>query len=122
MVSDAHPMERNGGAHIKNKTRYNYSNHIHKITGPPSVLLCIYAIPTLYRVLKKYTYPSLPSKIEARDAQLVEAHVVCELVPDRADHLVAQQVGAVPEVAAEGISEDDDPVVGVLASALTPLV
>src|SRR3954454_17734071 len=41
------------------------------------------------------------SEAEALHAQLVEADVMSELVPDRPDDLVAQEVGVVAEVAAQ---------------------
>ncbi len=48
--------------------------------------------------------------------------MVRELVPDGAHDLIAQQFGGVPEVAAQGVSEDDDAIVGVVAAGLTALV
>src|SRR3954464_10775876 len=52
---------------------------------------------------------------EVAHAELVEADVVGELVAHGARDLVAQQVGIVPEVAAQGVAEDDDAVGDVVA-------
>src|SRR3954454_12747348 len=52
---------------------------------------------------------------EAADAHLVEADVMGELVAHGARDLVAQQVGVVPEVPAQGVAEDDDAVGDVVA-------
>src|SRR3712207_1054279 len=52
---------------------------------------------------------------EVPDAQLVRPEVVGELVADGDGHLLAQQVGVVAEVAAQGVAEDDDLVGHVVA-------
>jgi hypothetical protein len=52
---------------------------------------------------------------EVLDAALVPAEVVRELVAEGALHLVAQEVGVVPEVALERVLIDHDPVRIVVA-------
>src|SRR6188472_3444024 len=62
------------------------------------------------------------SEPEVADAELVEADVVGELVAHRARDLVAQQVGVVPEVAAQGVAVDHDAVGDVVAAGAVAVV
>ena len=59
---------------------------------------------------------------EVPHAELVGAEVVRQLVADGDRDLVAQEVGVVPEVAAQGVAEDDDPVGDVVARGAVALV
>src|SRR4029077_4018574 len=61
-------------------------------------------------------------QVEPADTELIEPDMVGELVAHRADHLVAEQLRAVPEVASERVSEDHDAIVDVIAATLAPLV
>src|SRR3954468_3028017 len=62
------------------------------------------------------------SEAEALHAELVEADVVGELVPHRPDHLVAQEVGVVAEVATQGVAEDDDAIGDRVARGAVALI
>src|SRR3954451_14138442 len=64
------------------------------------------------RVRGSWNQPSLQA--QPAHAHLVEADVVGELVAHRARDLVAQQLRVVAEVAAQGVAEDHDPVVGIV--------
>src|SRR3954469_12623821 len=59
---------------------------------------------------------------EVAHAELVEADVVGELVAHGAGDLVAQQVGVVSEVAAQGVAVDDDAVGDVVAAGAVAVV
>src|SRR3954462_14017667 len=59
---------------------------------------------------------------EVAHAELVEADVVGELVAHGARDLVAQQVGVVSEVAAQGVAVDDDAVGDVVAAGAVAVV
>jgi hypothetical protein len=61
-------------------------------------------------------------QVQATHAQLVEPHMVRELVTHRAGHLIAQQLWVVTKVAAEGIAKDHDPVMGGVARGSVALV
>jgi hypothetical protein len=59
---------------------------------------------------------------EVAHAELVEPHVVRELVAHRLRHLGAQQVRVVAEVAPQGVAVDDDPVGDVVAGGAVAVV
>src|SRR5438445_1573045 len=61
-------------------------------------------------------------QVQAADAELVEAHVVGELVADGAHDLLAELLRVVAEVAAEGVAEDDDAVVRAIPRGAIALV
>src|SRR5438045_3392229 len=62
------------------------------------------------------------SQVQTADAQLVEAHVVGELVAHGAHDLLAELLWIMAEVPAKGVAEDDDAVVRAISRGAIALV
>src|SRR6185437_1522687 len=61
-------------------------------------------------------------EVDPRNPELVEADVMRELVPHGPRDLVAQHVGVVAEVPTQGVAEDHDAVVDVIARGAVAFV